>query len=82
MIIDSNVSDIDENYSLYSDSIDSTTNLPPVGSGNYFPVWLFKDVEPIHVDQLPHNVNGKKIYVIQSNAQGIGSSTAETSTIS
>ena len=66
--IDSNVSDINKNYSLYSDSIDSTTNLPLIGSGNYFPVWLFEDVEPIHVDQLPHNINRKNIYFLQSNA--------------
>ena len=68
MDIDSNVSEWGENNSLYSDSLDSTTNLPPIGSGNYFPVWLFDDVELIHVDNLPHDVNGKKIFIIQTNA--------------
>ena len=68
MDIDSNVSEWEENNSLHLDSLDSTTNLPPIGSRNYFPVWLFDDVELIHVDNLPHDVNGKKIFIIQTNA--------------
>ena len=68
--INFNVSDGEYDNSLEGESLNSnsTAKFPHIGSGNYFPVWLFDDMEPISVDQLLANVNGKKIYAIQTNA--------------
>ena len=35
---------------------------PKFGSGNYFPTWLFNDMVPEEVNQLPADITGQKLY--------------------
>ena len=37
---------------------------PKFGSGNYFPTWLFSDMVPEEVNQLPSDITGQKLYKI------------------
>ena len=37
---------------------------PKIGSGNYFPTWLFNDIVPEEVNQLPANITGQKLYTV------------------
>ena len=40
---------------------------PKIGSGNYFPTWLFNDMVPEEVNQLPADITGQNC--IQSQVQ-------------
>ena len=37
---------------------------PKIGSGNYFPTWLFNDMVPEEVNQLPADITGQKLYTV------------------
>ena len=37
---------------------------PKIGSGNYFPTWLFNDMVPEEVNQLPADITGQKLYKV------------------
>ena len=37
---------------------------PKIGSGNYFPTWLFNDMVPEEVNQVPADITGQKLYTV------------------
>ena len=43
--------------------------VPKINRGNYFPVNIFSEMEPIEVDQLPPDVDGMKWYKIKCTSE-------------
>lgn len=47
-----------------SDSCTDEPDFPKIGSGNYFLTWIFIDMLPEEVTQLPPNITGQKLYKV------------------
>ena len=58
------VSNITPTSMKTSDSWTYEPDFPKIGSGNYFPAWIFNDMLPEEVTQLPPNITGQKLYKV------------------
>ena len=47
-----------------SDSCSDEPDFPKIGIGNYFPTWIFNDMIPEEVTQLPPTITGQKLYKV------------------